>query len=533
MKKYNILILACILFIFNACKEDFLDTVKIGEQTAESFYSNDAQIVQAVNACYAPLWEYHYNWARTDLESYPTDESIRREPYGFHDYTFNANQFLFSYKYRYNYRGILMANQLISRLDGKDIPGVEDKDLQKRVVAEAKFMRAYYYFDLVKAFGGVPLVDRPLSDEEIQKVRRAKASEVYKLIESDLIAAVPDLLTKPDYVKMGEVGRASKGAALGLLVNVCVAQASPGYAGQEFYNTEKWKDAKKYAKELFALPYSLYQGDYHDIFTEAGENGPGSIFEVQFYDSPLDDGAYTCNGNFNTFLNMPWFGAADPYGEYQVTYDLYLAFDDDDPRREASIINDLKHAEIWKSETPVTGSLTGFYNYKHYLTKEQYVAIGNFRNSPINERIIRLSDIYLLYAEACYHTGEEASARDYVNRVRARARNGNSEILPDITASGEDLLNAIYHERRVELCNEGHRWFDLVRTGRLEQVVKVKGYKVKANLAPDGKGGYIITDSEDPLFHANNLQMPKNMLYPIPQSEIDNSNGAITQNPGY
>lgn len=532
MKKYNIFILA-LLFVFSACSDEFLDTVKIGEQTAESFYSNDAQIVQAANACYAPLWEYHYNWARTDLESYTTDEAVRREPYGFNDYTFNANQFLFSYKYRYNYRGILIANQLISRLDGKDIPGVENKALQRRVVAEAKFLRAYYYFDLVKNFGGVPLIKKPLDEKEMKKVRRAKASEVYEFIESDLIAAHKDLLTKQQYVAMGQVGRATKGAALGLLVKVCVAQASPGYQGQEFYKQNKWEDAKKYAKQLFALPYSLYQGNYHDIFIEAGENGTGSIFEIQLYDSPLDDGAYTCNGNFNTFLNMPWFGAADPYGEYQVTYDLYQAFEADDPRRDASIINDLKHADIWHSKTEVEGSLTGFYNYKHYLTKEQYDALGNFRNSPINERVLRLSDVYLLYAEACYHTGDEATAKTYLNQVRARARNGNEAILPDITSSGNDLLNAIYHERRVELCNEGHRWFDLVRTGRLEKVVKTDGYKVKANLKRDGSGGYIITDSGDPKFHATNLQMPKNMLYPIPQTEIDNSNGVITQNVGY
>ncbi len=120
-----------------------------------------------------------------------------------------------------------------------------------------------------------------------------------------------------------------------------------------------------------------------------------------------------------------------------------------------------------------------------------------------------------------------------MNKVRARARNGNTGILPDITASGEDLLNAIYHERRVELSCEGHRWFDLVRTGRLEKVVKTDGYKVKANLERDGVGGYIITDSGDPSFHANNLSMPKNMLFPIPQSEIDNTNGKVKQNPGY
>ena len=536
MKNYYIIILAGILILVNACKEDFLDTVKIGEQTSGSFYSNDDELVKAANACYAPLWEYHYNWSRTDLESYTTDETIRREPYGFHDYTFDASQFLFLYNYRYNYRGILIANQLIANVEGKEIPGVKDKDLQTRVIAEAKFMRAYYYYDLVKRFGGVPLIDHPLLADEMN-YERSTASAIYDFIEADLIAAAADLPEKSVYDASSEVGRATKGAALGLLVKVCVSQASPGYSGQEFYDNSKWADAKTYAQQLFGLGYLLYQGDYHDIFTEDGENGIGSIFEVQFYDSPLDDGAFTNNGNFLTFLNMPWLGAADPYGEYQVTYDLYLAFEVDDPRRDASLINTLKYADEWilSGETPgtVTGDLTGFANYKHYLSKEQYVSLGNFRNSPINERIIRLSDIYLLYAEACYHTGDEDNAKNYINKVRERARNGNPAILVDVTATGTDLLNAIYHERRVELCNEGHRWHDLVRTGRLQQVVATDGYKVKANITSDGLGGYVVTDSGDPIFKATNLVMPKHMFFPIPQSEIDNSNGKIKQNEGY
>lgn len=537
MKKYNIIILVGILILFNACKKDFLDTVKIGEQTSGSFYSNDDELIKAATACYAPLWEYHYNWARTDLESYTTDEAVRREPLGFNDYTFDATQYLFSYNYQYNYRGILIANQLLANVENVDIPGVKDKDLQKRVVAEAKFMRAYYYYDLVKRYGGVPLIDHPLLPDEMS-FERASARDIYAFIETDLIAAAADLPVKSIYVASNQLGRATKGAALAMLVKVCVSQASPGFSDQDFYNTDKWAEAKTYATQLFGLgQYSLYQGNYRDIFKESGENGTGSIFEVQFYDSPLDDGAYTNNGNFLSFLNMPWLGAADPYGEYQVTYDLYLAFEAGDPRRDESIINTLKYADQWilDGETPgvVTGDLTGFYNYKHYLSKEEYMSLGNTRNSPINERIIRLSDIYLLYAEACYHTSDEGNARLYLNYVRERARNGNNAVLPDVTVSGSALLDAIYQERRVELCNEGHRWHDLVRTGRLLEVVGTNGYKVKADIVRDGVGGYIVTDSGDPIFKATNLSMPKHMFFPIPQSEIDASNGMVRQNTGY
>ena len=533
----NIIVAGLLIFSLGACDEDYLDTVKIGEQTSESFYSNDAELIKAANACYAPLWEYHYNWGRTSFGNSTTDDAVDREDLKMRDHTYDATAFLFTYNYRYNYRGILIANQLLANVEGIDIPGVTDKSLQDRVVGEAKFMRAYYYYDLVKNYGGVPLVTTPLLDGDLNQTR-ATSVAIYAQIEDDLKDAFVALPLKSVYVASKELGRATKGAALAMLVKVCASQASIGYSDQDFYNENKWDDVKTYAEQLFALGmYDLYQGNYHDLFSEAEENNEESIFEVQFYDSPLDDGAYTNNGNFTTFLNMPWLGAADPYGRYQATYDLYLAFENDDPRREASLINSLQYADQWilEGETPgaVAEDLTGFSNYKHYLSKEQYEALGNFRNSPVNERIIRLSDIYLLYAEACFHTNDEGTAKTYLNIVRERARQGNASVLADVTASGSALLDAIYHERRVELCGEGHRLHDLIRTGRLEQELKTDGYKVKATITSDGAGGYIVADSGEPIFKATNLAMPKNIFFPLPQSEVDNTGGLVGQNPGY
>ncbi|MDE5420417.1 RagB/SusD family nutrient uptake outer membrane protein [Labilibaculum sp. DW002] len=538
MKKIrNIILAGLLIFSLGACDEDYLDTVKIGEQTSESFYSNDAELIKAANACYSPMWEYHYNWGRTSFGNSTTDDAVDREDLKMREYTYDATAFLFTYNYRYNYRGILIANQLLANVEGEDISGVSDKSLQNRVVGEAKFMRAYYYYDLVKNYGGVPLVTIPLLGDDLNKTR-ATAAEVYAQIETDLKAAVDVLPLKSEYVASKELGRATKGAALGMLVKVCASQASIGYSNQDFYNKDKWAEAKTYAEQLFALGmYDLYQGAYHDLFSEAEENNEESIFEVQFYDSPLDDGAFTNNGNFTTFLNMPWLGAADPYGRYQATYDLYLEFENDDPRREASLINSVQYADQWilEGETPgvVAEDLTGFSNYKHYLSKENYLALGNFRNSPVNERIIRLSDMYLLYAEACYHTDNEGTARIYLNKVRERARQGNIGVLADVTASGTALLDAIYHERRVELCGEGHRLHDLIRTGRLETELKIDGYKVKASITSDGAGGYVVADSGEPIFKATNLTLPKNIFFPLPQSEVDNTGGLVGQNPGY
>ena len=522
---------------FSSCTKEFLETVKIGEQTEDSFYSTNDELIKASNALYAPLWEYHYNWGRVTHYSATTDDAVDREDLQYHTFSFDATHFLFTYNYRYNYRGILIANKLLENVEGIDIPGVKDKDLQKRVVAEAKFIRAYYYYDLVKRYGGVPLVDHPLTAEEFI-FGRSTGKEIYEFIESDLKAAVVDLPTKVEMQGIEQVGRATKGAAYAMLMKVAVSQASSGFSNEDFYNDSKWADVKTYFAEFNKLNYTLQTGDYHDIFTEEGENGSGSIFEVQFYDSPLDDGAYTNNGNFTTFLYMPWFGAGDPYGRNQSTYDLYLAFEDGDPRREASVINTMKFADQWvigDEEPGVVGDdHTSFYNYKHYLSKERYESLGNFRNSPVNERIIRLSDVYLLYAEACANTGDNANALQYVNMVRERAR-GAGSIPADLTSI---TLDDIYQERRIELCNEGHRWHDLVRLGLLEKELKTDGYKMKANiervLDVDGNViDYIVTDNGDDVFRATNIDAKKHMYYPIPQSEVDNTNGKVEQNFGY
>jgi len=137
-----------------------------------------------------------------------------------------------------------------------------------------------------------------------------------------------------------------------------------------------------------------------------------------------------------------------------------------------------------------------------------------------------------MYAEACYHTGDEANARLYVNKVRERARGGNNAVLPDVTASGEALLEAIYHERRVELCLENHRFFDLIRWGRLEKEVKTDGYLV-GTIITEVNGEYVIESDGNAPFKATQLNINTHWLMPIPQSEIDFTGGAITQNPGY
>lgn len=584
MKKIlkNITIAGLVVLSLGSCKKDFLDTVKIGAQAEDSFYASDNDLTKASIAMYSPLWQYHYNWGRTVMGDECTDDAVDRELLMFQDYSFDAGHFLFRYNYRYNYRGILITNKLIANVEGVDKPLVKDKQLQKRVVAEAKFLRSFYYYDLLKNYGDVPLVVKPLLGEEMN-MTRTPANEVYAQIEKDLVAAVIDLPLKGDV----ETGRVTKGAALAMLVKICATQASPGYAGQNFYNSEKYVDAKKYAEQLFALGnYSLFTGAYSDIFTEEGENGVGSIFEVQYYTTGKAGASAEAkynNGNFNTFLMMPWFGGGEPYGKYMVSYDLYAAFENGDPRREASLYNVNQHADAWdgpdttplgtKADVQVGFSVKqdfgSFVNRKHWMNKADFDV--QLKTSGVNERLIRLSDVYLLYAEACLATGDNGKSLEYINLVRERARvSGESAIPADLTSV---TLTDIINERRVELCNEHHRRHDLVRFGILEKELKIDGFTAVALADPllnknghpimdiDGNaivaGGILpgkklikyadangrsvkdvnknkvmeIVDVAD--FKATGLDAVKHMYFPIPLSEVDNTNGEISQNTGY
>lgn len=538
MKKIlNILIIA--LVFLSSCTKEFLETEKIGEQTIETFYQTDEQANMAATACYSQLWHYRYVSSSFAIGNITTDDAVKgSEPGDMADITelevFNIqpNNMLVGWKYPRVWEGILKCNFLITNLEGAEYPELS-ADIQKRVIAEAKFLRAYYYFDAVRTWGGVPIIKTPLQLDQMTQTR-ATAAEVYAFIEEDLKAAEADLPLKSEYAAENE-GRASKGAAQAMLVKVCAYQASPGYQGKDFYNADKWTEAKQWAEKLIASgEYSLYQGDFGDIFEEEGENGSGSIFEIQFTETDSNGDTFNNNGNFTTVFTMPrgpW-----GWGLLQPTVDLYNEFESDDPRRDATLITSNEVVKIEQlygyEKDEISDDQTGLHNLKNYLDPEERPT-ASFKNSPVNERVIRLSDVYLMYAEACYHTSDEATARQYVNYVRERARSGNASVLPDITASGNDLLEAIYHERRVELALENHRFFDLIRWGRLEKEVKTDGYLRAANITDNGDGTYTVTPKGTEPFKATNLDIKTHWVMPIPQSEIDITNGVISQNEGY
>lgn len=486
MKTYRILIIVGLLFVGFSCSDDFLDKSPKGQEFSGEFYKTKRGIAGQVIAAYSELKNYRYASNRFFLGDVASDDATKgSEPGDFvtakeiEEFRATASNFQFgSWWWTRLYRGIFYANVAIANID--QLTDATDAE-KNQMLAEARFLRAYYYFELVRSYGGVPLRTEPNQEKE---QARASAEEVYALIEEDYQFAAQNLPEKSAYPD-ADMGRATRGAAQALL-------------GKVYLYQQKWQQAKgEFQKVINSSEYSL-ASEYRPQFTVAGENGVESIFEIQFFENESESNTWRNGGNFTTVFIMPrniW-----GWGLMQPTKDLYDAYETGDPRREATII--VKGEVIEGEVQDGSDDQTGFYSRKDFLPPSERPKL-RVTNSPLNEIIIRLADVYLMYAEVAYHLGDEAMARTYVNKIRERARGGNSNILPDVTVSGAALLSAIYHERRVELGLEHHRYWDVIRTGRGKE-----------------------------LLHSN-FTPGKNELFPIPQSEIDASKGLLTQNSGY
>ncbi|QYA27162.1 RagB/SusD family nutrient uptake outer membrane protein [Gramella sp. MT6] len=384
----------------------------------------------------------------------------------------------------WNFAGVQRANYI---LEFKDKTEFEGKD---RIIAEARFLRAYFTFELVKWFGPIPLNgDQRFQLGDEQSIPRAPVSEVYAQIESDLQFAIDNL----DYTAP-QVGRATKGSAQALL-------------GKAYLYQEKFQQAADVLTNLIdSGEYHLYgtvgDEEYTNLFEQVGENSPESVFEVQY--TGEEGAGFDClqcsEGNvavgFQGIRNYTGPVFESGFSFNVPVEEVYNLFDENDIRRDYSILD----IEAWAEETGATYvegyKHTGYFNRKYLPRQNDNVGDANL-TQPNNYRAIRYADVLLMAAEALSRGGiNDQLALEYLNDVRNRAG------LDDLNVTGAALTDAIFAERRLELVGEGHRFFDLVRTGR-------------AAAAIDG-------------FTPN-----KNELFPIPLEEIEFSQGNWEQNPGY
>jgi len=584
---------------------DFLDKPPKGDLPSDQFFQDAEGARAATNATYNELRDFSvhvFTWLGvTDIAS---DDATKGSNPGdaaeligsLDDLSWSTANGSFSGTWSGYYSGIYRANQAITNIPPIDM----EPELKNRLLAENRFLRAYYYFFLVRAYGGVPKITKPLKVSEIDGISRAPRDSIYALIERDLQFAASTLPQKGDI----QTGRATSGAANGLLAKVHLFQ-------------EEYEQALSAAETVIESGTYDLADDYFTIFREEGEFGSGSLFEVASAD--LAQGGGTVQyAQFQGVRGTPNLG----FGFNQPSPDLESSYEPGDPRQQATILYP------WEAIPDGSGAVV---HVNTELTNQRYNEKAQAQNDndnfnvTVNVRRLRYADVLLIAAESAYETNRSGLARQYLNQVRERAREGRTltvglqpeqmptqiaevlgvagsgphvmaryaagtaaqagiqsfeggrfdsaspvpaiinqvdviesvngtevtsvaeyaealdqaspgssvtldvlrltqsesngslststesltfnvtaeRLLPDVNSSGQQLLSDIWEERRLELAMEQHRWFDIIRQGRAEQVMEDVGKEWQDRYT----------------------------LYPIPQTEVDRA--GLEQNPGY
>ncbi|KUJ59950.1 hypothetical protein AR687_20215 [Flavobacteriaceae bacterium CRH] len=499
MKKYLFTtIVTLILFstISISCSDEFVNKKPQYSIDSENYFNSKEDYDQALIAAYDLLQTTYANAILGEIASdntlcggeSPTDVIGWQQIDDMIHTPVNSN---LKDIWNWMFAGVQRANYIMEFQNKTDFAG------KTQVLAETRFLRAYYQFELVKWFGGIPMkTDARFKVGDEKTIPRSSVEEVYASIEADLIFAAANLSPTAS-----QKGRVTKGAAQALL-------------GKAYLYQNKFALAASTLQTLInTSPYSLVT-DYNKIFEFEGENGSESVFEIQYTD--VEGAGFPClqcsEGNvavgFSGVRNYtgPLFS---PGFSFNVpTQESADAFEVGDRRRDVAILdinawaaantsfNDGKGITFGKGNED-----TGFFNRKYLPRVRSDNAAGDQKlTNPNNYRAIRYADVLLMAAEA-YSRGQidDTKARQYLNQVRRRAFGDTNH---DISASGAALTDFILAERRIELFGEGHRFFDLVRTGKAVGTI--------------------------PGFKAN-----KNELFPLPIEEIQFANGNWAQNPGY
>ncbi len=489
MKKYILksLTIALTLVFSTSCTDEFVDIDPVYSLDSENYFNSESDYNNALIGAYDMLHSSYINVLMGEIASDNTlsgGEAATDTPgiQQVDEMTHTAVNANLKNLWDWMFAGVQRCNYILEFKDKTDFAN------RNQVIAEARFLRAYYHFELVKWFGAIPLKgDKRFSLNDEKTIPRSSVDDVYATIESDLLFAVQYLNPTA-----AQSGRATKGAAQALL-------------GKAYLYQNKFAASAAIFDQLIATnSYSLV-ANYNALFEHSGENGPESVFEIQYTDAQgADFGCLQCSeGNvavgFNGIRNYngPFFDGG--YSFNVPTQEAYNSFEVGDNRKNVAILD----IEAWATANSATFGTgykhTGFYNRK-YLARKGDTNIGDQNlTNPNNYRSIRYADVLLMAAEAHNRSGNDVKAKDYLNLVRRRAFGDTNH---DITATGTALTDFIWNERRVELMGEGHRFFDLVRTGKAAG--KITGF------TPN-----------------------KNEIFPIPFEEIQFSNGNWQQNTGY
>ncbi|MBW6459095.1 MAG: RagB/SusD family nutrient uptake outer membrane protein [Bacteroidales bacterium] len=493
MKKINIIPAFIVILFLNGCS-DFLDKELQNSLTQEAFPVTESDALLATNTTYTTLreWFYHsggypiLDFMSDDAHkgSNPNDQLPTLGPYETFGHT--PSQDGLDRWWNTLYLGVKRCNVVLDY-----VPEIQmNPALRDRYLAEASFIRGLLYFDMVRAWGGIPLVT---STNPPASLGRSDAEEVYALIIADLEVAVRDLPERNEY-SGDDKGRATKGAAKALLAKVYLFR-------------------QEYTKAEPLLMEVINSGLYglEPVFTDAnsvnGNHGIESVFEIGAMQLESTDAGGNQYANTQGVRGTPNRG----WGFNRPSLDLRNAFEQGDPRLKGTIIDlgdvidgvtILGDGSTPDETTDEDGNVIEVECYNRKVWVPGTTTITQWGHQ---RRLIRYADVLLMAAEVLNENNKPGMSIFYLNMVRARAREGNNSILPDIMITDQALLrDIILQERRYELAMEGHRYWDLVRTGKAPEVL--------------GPHGFVTGKHE---------------LLPIPQTEIDISQGTLSQNPNW
>ena len=541
---------------------DFLDKEVEGYSTDKNFYDTQYKMQSALDAAYDVLQTDQLNnsdWRFGEAcgdDVIGTDEGLSSEMGQLVNFRFNNSNSWILKRWQIYYKGVHRANQVIYNIDRVHLSTDQYTAYQgiRQIYGQAKFLRAYYYFNLVRTFGGVPI--RPES-ESVEKlvIPRSSLKECYDYIEKDLREAA---IMLPSVYEDNEQGKATKGAAVALLMKVLMYESTPGKQSEtwqemkqlgdymvegkamtfgqmlKYDGKEDWESLRKRLwfkpKELnsesdpyetadtklediykaYSLEYkdyygsSLHNGDKNSYlfqFYKDGEFCKGSVFEIVFKESA--DGT---SGDTNEGAGLEFFdvGQTKIYANNALLNTIF----GNDVRKSFCIGHQTTtfDGEIWQ------GGEGRYVSLKWYTPKKDKPLYGG--DNGRNRRIIRYADVVLMYAEALNECGEGELALKQLNKCKRQVNTLNNSSVLYIAGGYGFIRDQIWEERRMELAFEWERFFDIVRQGRADKLMHAYSEN-----RTNQRGSSFLKG--------------RNEIFPIPQTEFDVSNGVVTQNPGY
>lgn len=492
MKKLSLLLL---IIIFVSCKKDFLTIYPENALNEGNFYNTEKEYILLANGCYLGMrnYEKEQHWVMAELTSDNGSfqyNNVSGEPSkGIMDQLlFASNNIVYTGFWNFSYSGITNCNKLLSEIDREGVSWSK-QSYKERCAGEALFLRSLYYFNLVRQFGGVPLVLQPVTAVEAVGIKRSTEEEVYMQIVADLKEAAKHFAAATD---VEENGRANLGAANALL-------------GKVYLTTHKYAEAETILKSVIdSKKYDLLS-NYADVFNPSKKDYKETIFAIQYSENSTE------LANRFIFWFAPWNSAGAVTkranisiingGWNQPTDDLINAFEAGDKRKAVSI--GIYNGKDWD----------GVVRAIPYCAKYFPPVSAPDDRCGDNLPVIRYADVLLMYAEVLNELGRTSEALPFVQLVRNRA--GLTNVLAGY--SKETLADLIAKERQVEFCFENQRWYDLKRTGKTLAVMAAHGAREKA------KRTYLFSTA---------FQLAEyKLLAPLPETQVVINK--LQQNPGY